>query len=344
MSASAIAAIAADPPDLTDAEVLDVLDSAYGLRGDLTPLVSERDQNFRLDAAEGQRYVVKIANLSEPEEITDFQIRALLHLEQSGCPVPVPRVVRTASGQVSESAYAGDACYLLRVVTYLPGQPLEAVTPDTELAYDLGRSLADLDSALQSFSHPGESQVLLWDMQRASEVRGIIGHVPEPGMRDRLHECLDAFEKRVLPVFPSLRSQVIHNDLNPGNVLVSDTKPMGVAGVIDFGDMLRAPLVIDLAIAASYMRRGDHALDVIKELVRGFESVIALEQSERALFYDLVRTRLATTVSILHWRADARSADDPYLKKALAERSAERFFDRVTALGRRTFDRHIFDD
>ena len=68
------------------------------MQGKLTPLVSERDQNFRLDATNGRRFVVKIANGAEPAQITDFQIQALLHLEASACTVAVPKLVRTRIG------------------------------------------------------------------------------------------------------------------------------------------------------------------------------------------------------------------------------------------------------
>ena len=316
--------------------------SEYGLEGSLTPLVSERDQNFRLDARTGAQFVVKIANAAEPAEITDFQVQALLHLEQSGCPVPVPRIVRTTSGEASIHITSNDTRHVLRVVTYLPGEPVEAITPDPGLGYELGCSLARLDRSLQDFSHPGESQVLLWDMQRAGQLRDIIQHVPEADLRDLVTECLDRFEELVLPALPSLRSQVIHNDVNPGNVLVSDGDVRTVAGVIDFGDMLRAPLIIDVAIAASYLREGE-ALAVIRSFLAGFESVTTLEPVEHKLLYDLVRMRLATTVAILHWRAQARSADDPYLEKALTERGAERFLGQISSLGRDAFEARVLD-
>ena len=48
----------------------------FGLEGDLKPLVSERDQNFRLTTGDGSRYVVKIYNPGESTEVLDFQARA----------------------------------------------------------------------------------------------------------------------------------------------------------------------------------------------------------------------------------------------------------------------------
>ena len=65
-------------PNAPKIEVLDLLIREYGLRGKLSPLVSERDQNFRLDATDGRQFVVKIAHSAEPAQITDFQIQALI--------------------------------------------------------------------------------------------------------------------------------------------------------------------------------------------------------------------------------------------------------------------------
>ena len=70
--------------------------------------------------------------------------------------------------------------------------------------------------------------------------------------------------------------------------------------------------------------------------------MIPLEQAEKDILYDLIRTRLATTIAILHWRAAARSGDDPYLGKVLQERSAERFLLRLSALGEEAFCHCVF--
>ena len=338
---SAFGAIAAPPPDFGQEPTLELLVREYGLQGRLSPLVSERDQNFRLDTPDGKQFVVKIANSAEPFEITDFQVRALQRLERQGCEVAVPRVLPNRDGSAITTIGEESGEHRLRVVSYVPGLPLEGGSPDPRVAFDMGRSLALIDAALQGFTHPGEAQVLLWDMQRAAELRPLVKHVPEE-LRALVDDCIDVFDTRAAPQFPNLRAQVIHNDLNPGNILVSHSDPHMVAGVIDFGDMLRAPLVVDVAIAASYLRATDDELATLSAFVTGFESELPLEDRERSLLYDLVRTRLAATITILYWRAAARSADDPYLQKALEERSAERFLRHLLQLGRNGFSRFVF--
>jgi len=47
--------LAAPVPAVPESVALDLLAREYGLTGSLTLLVSERDQNFRLDARAGRR-------------------------------------------------------------------------------------------------------------------------------------------------------------------------------------------------------------------------------------------------------------------------------------------------
>jgi Ser/Thr protein kinase RdoA (MazF antagonist) len=332
-------ASATPPPAFDPSDIEQLLKSQYRLAGELQPLVSERDQNFRLTTADETRYVVKIANSAEDPVITDFQVQALLHLEQNRCPVAVPKIKLTRNGSVVTSVAGDGVNHVLRVVTYLPGVPVEDTTPNDQIAYDLGRAAATLDQALCDFEHPGDHQHLQWDMQRAAELRELVAHVPGPDLRSAVHQCLDDFENLAVPAFATLRRQVIHNDLNPANVLVADEGSTTVAGVIDFGDMLRAPLIVEVAIAASYMRaEGDDALSQAISLAAGFDSVTRLDDREITLLYDLVRTRLATTITMMHWRKSVRSDDDAYLQQVFtSESDSELFLQKFDAVSREDF-------
>jgi Ser/Thr protein kinase RdoA (MazF antagonist) len=70
----------------------------------------------------------------------------------------------------------------------------------------------------------------------------------------------------------------------------------------------------------------------------GYCSVLPLCDDELVLLFDLVRARLATTITILYWRLDSRDEDDPYRQKALAsEGGAIRFLNALNTLGRERF-------
>ena len=221
----------------------------------------------------------------------------------------------------------------------MDGVPLETLPLTQDTARDLGTALAGLDRAFDGFSHPGERPELLWDLQRAAELRCLQSCIDDAGIKACVARVIDDFENNVLPEMSGLRSQVIHGDPNPGNVLTTE---VGM-GFIDFGDIVKAPLVFDVAIAASYLRAFDASpLQFIVPFVAAYHAVMPLTTQEAELLFDLVRARLATTISLLYWRLDARGQDDPYRQKALeGESGAAIFLGLLDSLGRERFRQEI---
>ena len=325
-----------EAPRFTATTVADAVKSQFGLVGEFTELVSERDQNFRLKAGSGTSFVVKITGLAEDPVVTDFQIAALIHLESRGVS-GVPRIVRTTSGKSRGAIVTEDGTEIcLRVVTWLSGRLLCDVDVTPEIARRFGSRLAELDLALEGFSHEGENQSLLWDSQRAGDLRGHLVHVNDKDVRSSVEDVLDDFDKLVKPVLASLPRQVIHNDANDDNVLLDVDGD--VSGIIDFGDMLMAPRVIDVSTAASYLRTPGDPLRLIEPFVTAYDKRNALLEVEFEVLFDLIRTRLSMTLIILYWRLAARDVDDPYRQKSLNLNSnALEFLQSLSALGRAAF-------
>lgn len=321
--ADPFAVIETETPKLAHSEIRQVVLDRYGLAVQLEPLLGERDQNLRMRCADGREFVLKIANAAEDPLATEFQIEALLHLESElllhDDPVNVPRIVRTVDGQPSITITSAGKAHIARVMTFLPGRLLADTPASPALCRRLGACLARLGQALCNFDHPGSGHGLLWDMQQALELRRIVHHVADNGLRQDIANTLDEFEARTLPRLKGLRSQVIHGDLNPENVLIDAVDPTRVAGIIDFGDMLKAPLIVDVAIGASYLRsfEGD-PLSGIAEFLCAYHSVTPLDLAEIDILFDLIKTRLAASITILSWRATLRGAEDPYLRGAVA--------------------------
>jgi Ser/Thr protein kinase RdoA (MazF antagonist) len=86
----------------------------YGMAATAEPLPSERDQNFRLQSADGARFVLKIANAEESRDIVDLQIKAIQHLAPIATELAWPRIVRTLSG--GEIAQSGGRCGRRRTI------------------------------------------------------------------------------------------------------------------------------------------------------------------------------------------------------------------------------------
>ena len=64
---------------------------AFGIVGTASALASERDQNFRIDAADGASYVLKLTHPAEQAGVTEFQTFAQLQVIEADATLPVPR-------------------------------------------------------------------------------------------------------------------------------------------------------------------------------------------------------------------------------------------------------------
>ncbi len=319
-----------------------LLRDGYGLDGELERLLGERDRNYRLTCVDGERYVVKVVDSMETDSVSDFQIRALLHLQANACSVPVPRVIALKSGEYSARLDDDGGSHIVRVVSYLPGVPMSGIEADAGLAGELGSALARLDLALAGFDHAGGRRDLIWDMQNAAQLREKTDRISDALVRDTVIDCLDDFLERAEPRFETLRKQVIHNDANPANVLISGDRTT-VSGIIDFSDMVRAPLIVEVATAASYLRSGGRdALSLLAPFVAGFHAVCPLEETELDLLHALVCTRLTTTITMKYWRAAIAGENDPYLLQAIREeRDAEDFLTGLRSMGSGAFAEQI---
>jgi hydroxylysine kinase len=332
MLTDAITLLTTDRPALHEARIADVLREHYGLEGKLEPQDSERDQNFLVRTTSGYACILKVANAAEAEAITDFQVAALLHLENSPVDGLVPKVVPTTDGGTRLRVPADDGhVHTVRVLSWLPGtlRPPDALSPNA--LYRMGESLAALGKALAGFEHPASNYPLLWDIKQASGLGELLYTVTDPALREALERHLDTFMSEVQPRLADLRWQVIHNDLNPGNVLFSEDNHDELAGIIDFGDMMRSPLVIDAAVACAYLcRRDDGSLADMLEFLRGYNAVTPLTEDEFELLPHLVVIRNVTTVVISHWRASMYPENRAYIL-----RSANRALHMLNTFGQR---------
>jgi len=297
-----------EPPEFSVVEAEKTAFEVFGLEGEFKPLVSERDQNFRIRAKEGD-YVFKISNVLEDHAAVDFQSRALIHLAENDPSLPVPRVVFSKRGKAHEFIHRSDnERHIVRVLTYLPGVVTGDVEISTALFEDMGRLIARTGLALRDFYHPAAGYDLLWDLRYLPRLRPLTKYIEDPGFRRYIERDLDFTNQQVLPRLAGMRSQIIHNDANAHNLIVDPGRPDKVAGLVDFGDMLHAPLIFDLAVAAGSLTL--HASDPLESMCRvaaGYDRVLNLEDDEINLLSHLALGRIAQELLI----AVKRGHDDP---------------------------------
>ena len=299
-------------PRLSPAEAASLLQGEFGLTGDLHPLPSERDQNFRVQAAAG-RFVLKIAKSDERREVLEFQNAAIAHLrrEIEGLDWPVLR--RTVHGaEISRVCDDRGRIHLVRVFSWVEGMPLAQATPhDSTLLGSLGRALARLDRSFQRFTHPAMHRALEWDLKRADDAFRHVELLSAP-QRSLIDDHIAAW--REIP-WPRLRHGVIHGDANDYNVLVRAGE---VAALLDFGDMVHSAVVGDLAIGAAYAMLGKRdPLSAAREVINHYCRTFPLTAAEADAVFPLIGTRLA--MSVCYATRNARDKrDDPYQQVSAA--------------------------
>jgi hydroxylysine kinase len=304
--------------EISKVEAEHIVASLYGISGRAFTLSSERDQNFKIVAADGAEYIFKLSNAGEDFSIAQFQVEALLHIAQTDTHLPVPRVITALDGQTCLSipfnTLDGNLIRTARLLSFLPGVPLHMVRRTVTQRRALATVLGQLGLALRDFSHAAAGHKLAWDIKNVGKLRELLSHIPSPSHRNLARYFFENFEENAAAHLPLLRAQVVHNDLNPYNVVVEARDQDRVAGIFDFGDMVYTSLINDVAIGACYhVSTGEHALEAAAEFVGAYHAVVPLEPIEVDLLFDLMAARFLATVAITGWRAVRYPQNSTYI-------------------------------
>ncbi|RWR28256.1 aminotransferase [Sinirhodobacter populi] len=292
------------PPAVTGDEARALLALHWGVEGAVKNLPCERDTTFRI-RTDGPGYTLKFANPAEPAADTNLQTEALLWLERQAPDLRVPHVVAARDGRHEVPVTLPDGrTSVARLLSWVEGTPLAHVGAGPQTAAQIGDLAARLGLALRDFRHEAAAHEILWDIRHAARLLPLVEALPDTPLRERLQAELDRFETRVLPCLRGLRWQVVHNDMNHHNLLIDPADPGRVTGVLDFGDMVKTPLIVDVAVAASYLIHGapDPVAPILR-MVEAYHRVVPLRRSELVLLRDLIVARSVTSIVIGQTRA-----------------------------------------
>lgn len=246
-----------DPFDTKAAER--VMREAYGIEGKAIQLAGEYDLNFAIQAGD-QRWLLKIARIEAARDELEFQNKALEHVSArlDGEPLPVQRVLPDRTGQMIVELAAVSGVRLARVLSYLEGRMLASVTPHfPELLESLGAAVAQVDRALEGFSHRLAEREFKWNLTQSDGMLPKLENIGNPGRRAIAAGHLENFVTVLKPRLAALPRGVIHGDANDHNIVVTGSGcEARVSGLIDFGDAMDSPLVCGLAIALAYAMLG----------------------------------------------------------------------------------------
>jgi len=288
-----------NPPTFAVAELAEKVANEYGLKGQWSPLTGERDQNFRLETEDGHGFVVKIAGPDENSDVADFQVQALRNLETNNPQIPVPRIVRDRAGNsLNEILDDRGTKHILRVVTYLEGIPYGGGDfPDAQGLQNIGGFQAQVVNALAGFEHKASRHFMPWNLSNGIAVSHSLWAKSAMDVRSLAKPLLPGLRDEILPRLNACPSQVIHNDAHPYNLLRANTVSQKVTGLIDFGDLVHAPVINDLAVTAtSFHRAGIDDLDTVENLLVGFHRAHPLSCEEVSLLWDAMTLRVLITI------------------------------------------------
>jgi 4-aminobutyrate aminotransferase-like enzyme/Ser/Thr protein kinase RdoA (MazF antagonist) len=286
----------------------------YGLAVSASALPGERDSNFRLRTADGREFVLKIQEVAADAESTGCLVSVLDHLAEQDPALSVPRLFPTQNGEAIGRFSRGESGYATCLLSFLPGRLLADSRPSDGLLHNTGATLARLDRALQGFFHPSLNRRLAWDARRLPELAEFSGYIEAPALRGTVDRIAGAF-RSCLPRLRGLRSQAIHGDCHAANLL-ADADGQSICGILDFGDMIHAPLIFEPAVAMSeLLTEAVTALASVAAVLRGYARDQTVRADEVELLYDIITARHAVTLLVHAWRrhhdsSGARALDD----------------------------------
>ena len=310
------------PPVVTADDASKVAANLYGWQASVEALTGERDKNYLLRTQEVGEVVLKFINPGEEAAETDLQTQVLLWLEQKHCAVVVPQALRNSKGGLVSDYAVGEQVYKVRAYTYLNGVAVAQAQMSDALQQSFGVRAAQLVIALDGFDHPALSRVLLWDVMHLSQLRDwAVEVLTEDAMGPFVFAFLDRFDASILPALQALPQQVIHGDISKSNTVVSQADGTAIHGVLDFGDLCKAPRVVELAVTASYAldaETGDLQA-ALARVVSGYESILTLSEAEKVLIPDLIIARLVQRIVISEWRASHFPNNRDYILRSNAQ-------------------------
>ena len=301
---------AAQKPRLKLSDVRRWLVENYSLDGDLTPLPGECDLNLKLRTEDGEGFVCKISAAGEFDRLAaQHEVLARLNQEKLAA---IPTVISSDGGASLVPMSTGEADYVGRLLSFVPGQPLAESSPySADLIRDLGQLVGLMNRALAGYDHPAFHYRFDWDLANSMEVvEGYAAEIEDREVRAAVDQIGEDFDQIVTPRLGHLPRSVIHNDANDYNVLAEGGR---VTGLIDFGDMVHSTTIADLAIAMAYASLGAEEIpQLVQVMASAYHEHVPVGSEEIAVLFPMMRMRLAVSACMAA-RQQRLRPDDPYL-------------------------------
>ena len=250
-------------------------------------------ENF-LGSCDNSKYIIKkypytkhIINQINSEN----NLLAHLNLKNSIYPNPI----KNRNDEYFEIYNSGKNTYVVRLLSFLNGTFLGDINQTKKILESLGSFTAEMNKAILDYEDLYiSSKVWQWDIQHIHLNKKFIKDIESFRDRKLVNYFLQQFDEVVIPMLPSLRKSIIHNDLNEWNILCNDK---GVSGVIDFGDIAHTQLVNEVAIAMTYGAYDkDDPITNSSYILSSYHKKLPLNNDEISILYYLITAKLCMSV------------------------------------------------
>ena len=285
----------------------------YGLDGELTRLGGDLDENYLFEGDFG-KHIFKLMHHSFDRPLVEMQAAALAHIQTKNVSFETPQVIPALSGELLTYYVAEGRKRTAWLISHLSGTLMAKARPwKPSLTASLGGTLAKLDKALADFNHASLRRPFHWDILQAGWVKEKL-HLHQNPKRRAIVAAICAQYDTLLSQLDTCPKIPTHHDANDMNLFVKERLGKDeISGIIDFGDMVYSARIGEVAIAAAYTAMdSDDPLANAAALLRGYHRESRLTEAEIALFFPLLRMRLAVTVTNSAERV-LTEPDDPYL-------------------------------
>ncbi len=280
----------------------------FGIEGELVPLSADRGATYAVVLNGALTHVVKIGPaLTDADRARlDLQAGFLRWARGTLGAVQIPLLVADRQGRGWHPHVSPDGSVTaVQVTTWVPGNPLSRCRDRTPpLLRSAGRALASAtvamagtpDSLAAGVGSAAPGDPFAWDLPQATWIVPELERSPDPALREFV-PMARRFVESSLPRVTRFPQQLLHNDWNDDNILVTRALPHEepqVTGLIDFGDMVWGPAVVELAVGLAYLMLDcTDPLAAACHVIEGYSEPRTLEDEELNLLWDLVRMRWA---------------------------------------------------
>lgn len=268
-----------------------ILLSQFGIdHAKITTLEGYDSTNYKIDCEKGVFVLKQNPYSKEIHTLLQTENKLLKNLENL---YDYDFPVAIASSNNESTVRVDD--HIFRLLSYVEGDFLGDVNHTPALLFSFGVFLAKMDLQIFQEYHPSiAAKKNQWDLNHFKSNHRYLKYIENSTDRSLADYFFLQFDAHVYPTAHDLRKGIIHNDANDWNVL---TKNGEVSGIIDFGDMCHSWLVNEVAIALTYvMMEKENPLEIAVEFIKGYHSVMPLQERELDILYHLIAARLCTSV------------------------------------------------